>query len=484
MVAAYVLNPTRQTFSLDSLSVEYLKHKKTPISDLIGTGARKISMREVPTEKIRRYSCENADMIFRLKAILVDELRERNLDELFHEMEMPLIPVLARMERNGVFLDRQFLNEMSREFRQRLEELSASIYQLAGETFNLDSPKQLSRVLFQKLGLPVQKKTKTGASTDVSVLEKLARLHDLPKTLLDYRQLAKLKSTYIDALPVLINPRTGRIHTSFNQAATATGRLSSSNPNLQNIPVRTELGRRIRRAFVPGKEGWLLLSADYSQVELRIFAHLAREEAMIEAFQRGEDIHAYTASLMYGVPVSEVSYEMRYRAKAVNFGIIYGQQAYGLSLQLHISVSEATSFLQHYYARYPAVKRYMEETVALAEKTGFVTTLFNRRREIPELKSRSSTARQNGRRMAINSPIQGSAADIIKVAMINIDRRLEEMELKSRMIIQIHDELVFESPEDELERLRRMVVEEMESVKELTVPLKADTKVGTNWAEI
>lgn len=484
MVAAYVLNPTRQTFSLDSLSVEYLKHRKTPISDLVGTGARKISMREVPTEKIRRYSCENADMIFRLKGILGEELRERNLDELFHEMEMPLIPVLACMERNGVFVDRQFLNEMSREFRQRVEDLSDRVYQLAGETFNLDSPKQLSRVLFQKLRLPVQKKTKTGASTDVSVLEKLARLHDLPKTLLDYRQLAKLKSTYVDTLPALINPRTGRIHTSFNQAATATGRLSSSNPNLQNIPVRTELGRRIRQAFVPEKEGWLLLSADYSQIELRIFAHLAREEAMIEAFQRGEDIHAYTASLMYGVAVPEVSHEMRYRAKAVNFGIIYGQQAYGLSQQLNISVSEAASFLEQYYARYPAVKRYMDEAVALAEKTGFVTTLFNRRREIPQLKSRSSTVRHNGRRMAINTPIQGSAADIIKVAMINIDRRLKEMELKSRMVIQIHDELVFESPEHELDRLRRMVVAEMESVKELSVRLKVDTKVGANWAEI
>ncbi len=484
MVAAYVLKPTKQTFSLKSLSLEYLQRKMVPISDLIGTGTRKISMNEVPIGKVCRYSCEHADVTFRLKRIFEDELRQRNLHELFHRIEVPLIPVLASMERNGVFVERRVLNTLSAEFQARLEELSDRIYTLAGEKFNLDSPKQLSKILFQKLRLPVQKRTKTGASTDVSVLEKLAKLHDLPKILLDYRQLAKLTSTYVDAFPVLINPRTGRIHTSFNQAATATGRLSSSNPNLQNIPVRTELGRRIRGAFVPEKEGWLLLSADYSQIELRIFAHLAREEAMMQAFKRGEDIHAYTASLMYGVPVSEVSAEMRYRAKAVNFGIIYGQQAYGLSLQLNISVSEAGSFLRQYYARYPAVKRYMYETVALAEESGFVTTLFNRRREIPQLKSSSSTARQNGRRMAINTPVQGSAADIIKVAMINIDRRLREMDLKSKMIIQIHDELVFELPQEELERLRAIVVEEMESVKKLTVPLKVDMKVGRNWAEI
>jgi len=484
MVAAYLLNPTIQAYSLGNLSIEYLRHKVTPISDLIGKGARRISMEEVPIQKVCRYSCENADITLRLKRILEDELRKKNLHELFQKIELPLIPVIARMERNGVFVDRQFLDRMSGEFQERLEELRGRIYRMAGEDFNLDSPKQLSKILFQKLKLPVQKKTKTGASTDVSVLEKLARLHDLPKTILDYRQLAKLKSTYVDAFPALIHPTTGRIHTSFNQTATATGRLSSSNPNLQNIPVRTELGRRIRRAFVPEKEGWLLLSADYSQIELRIFAHLAREEAMIEAFRRGEDIHAYTASLMYGVPVSEISSEMRYRAKAVNFGIIYGQQAYGLSGQLNISVSDAQSFLRQYYVRYPAVERYMDDTVALAEQTGLVTTLFNRRREIPQLKSKSSTSRQNGRRIAINTPVQGSAADIIKVAMINIDRRLREMDLKSKMIIQIHDELLFELPEDELQPLREMVVEEMESVKELTVPLKVDTKVGTNWAEI
>ncbi len=484
MVAAYVVNPEKPSFSLDSLSMEYLKHKMVPISDLIGTGPRKITMREVPIERVRDYSCEDADVTLRLKKILEKELQAKGLDELFYEIEVPLIPVLARMETNGVFVDRRVLDEMSGEFRERMDKLSEQIYGMAGERFNLDSPKQLSKVLFQKLKLPVQKRTKTGASTDVSVLEKLARLHDLPKTLLDYRQMAKLTSTYADALPCLINPKTGRIHTSFNQAAAATGRLSSSNPNLQNIPVRTELGRRIRGAFVPEKEGWLLLSADYSQIELRIFAHLAREEAMMEAFHQGEDIHAYTASLIFGIPVAEVTDEMRYRAKAVNFGIIYGQQAYGLSNQLNISVSEAESFLQQYYARYPSVKRYMDETVARAEETGFVTTLFNRRREIPQLKSSSANQRQNGRRMAINTPIQGSAADIIKVAMVHIDRRLREMGLKAKMIIQIHDELVFESPQDEVEPLRTMVAEEMESVIKLSVPLKADTKVGTNWAEI
>jgi len=484
MVAAYVLHPERKTFSLGSLSTEYLKHKMIPISDLIGSGARKISMREVLVEKVCRYSCEDADVTLRLKTILESELRDKGLDELFYKIEIPLIPILTRMEKNGVFVDRQLLGGMSQEFRERLDELSDQIYRMAGERFNLDSPKQLSAILFEKLKLPVQKRTKTGSSTDMSVLEKLARIHDLPKILLDYRELAKLKSTYTDALPSLINPRTGRIHTSFNQTVTATGRLSSSNPNLQNIPVRTEFGRGIRRAFVPEKKGWVLLSADYSQIELRIFAHLAHEEAMIDAFTRGEDIHAYTASLMYGVPVAEVTPEMRYRAKAVNFGIIYGQQAYGLSNQLKISVSEAESFLQQYYARYPAVKRYMEETVATAEETGCVTTLFHRRREIPLLKSSSLTSRQNGRRMAINTPIQGSAADIIKVAMVRIDQRLRKTGLRSKMIIQIHDELVFEVPEEEIERLREMVVGEMESVIELSVPLKVDTKVGGNWAEI
>ncbi len=484
MVAAYVLEPTKASFSLGNLSLDFLKHKMIPITDLIGSGSQKIGMEEVPVEKACRHSCEDADVTFRLKKILEKELRATGLEELFSNVEMRLIPVLARMERNGVFVDRELLGRMSGEFQTRLERLSEQIYEMAGQRFNLDSPRQLSEVLFRKLNLPVQKRTKTGASTDVSVLEKLARVHDLPKMLLDYRQIAKLISTYVDALPSLINARTGRIHTSFNQTATATGRLSSSNPNLQNIPVRTELGRQIRQAFVPEKEGWLLLSADYSQIELRIFAHLATEEAMLEAFRRGQDIHAYTASLMYGVPLGEVTDEMRSRAKAVNFGIIYGQQAYGLSNQLNISVSEAESFLRQYYSRYPAVRRYMEQTVAQAEETGFVTTLFHRRREIPQLKSSSSTARQDGRRMAINTPVQGSAADIIKVAMINIDRRLREMNLKSRMIIQIHDELLFEVPQDEVEALRRMVVEEMESVVQLSAPLKVDTKVGPNWAAI
>jgi DNA polymerase-1 len=484
MVAAYLLRHERSSISLSNLSIEFLEHKMIPISDLIGSGSQAITMKEVPLEKASQYSCGDADVTLRLKRILERELHAKGLKTLFQEIEIPLIPVLAGMERNGVFVDRDFLKAMSGDFRARMEELTQQIHSMAGEAFNLDSPKQLSNILFDKLNLPPQKKTKTGHSTDMSVLEKLARLHDLPKTVLDYRQLAKLRSTYIDALPSLINPRTGRIHTSFNQTVTATGRLSSSNPNLQNIPVRTELGRRIRQAFVAEKEGWRLLSADYSQIELRIFAHLAQDEAMIQAFRRGEDIHAYTASLMYGVPLPEVTEEMRYRAKAVNFGIIYGQQAYGLSNQLKISISEAESFLQQYFARYPAVKRYMEESVSRAEEAGFVTTLFNRRREIPQLASSSLASRQNGRRMAINTPVQGSAADIIKIAMINVDRRLRKRKLEAKMIIQIHDELVFELPEEEIDSLRTMIVEEMESVIQLSVPLRVETKLGGNWAEI
>jgi DNA polymerase-1 len=484
MVAAYLVNPARGRYKLDDLALEHLSLKKVPIAELIGAGAKQISMKEVPLGKVAPYSCEDADVTLRLKALLEPELRDKALLELFEDIEMPLLGVLAQMETWGVSVDTPLLEAMSAEFQKRLDAVARTIYELAEESFNLNSPKQLSVILFDKLGLPVQKRTKSGPSTDVEVLERLAPLHPLPRELLNYRQLAKLKSTYVDALPALVNPKTGRIHTSFNQTVTATGRLSSSNPNLQNIPVRTDEGRRIREAFVPGQAGWRLLAADYSQIELRVFAHLANEEAMIEAFGRGEDIHAVTASLVYGVALGDVTPEMRHRAKAVNFGIIYGQQAFGLSQFLGISVGEAQAFIDAYTDRYRRVKAYMDETVGAAEACGYVETICKRRRYVPELKSSSNQTRALGRRIAINTPIQGSAADIIKIAMIRIARRLRETKAHAQMIMQIHDELIFEIPDEEEDAVRRLVAGEMESVMALRVPLKVDVKSGRTWGEV
>jgi DNA polymerase-1 len=484
MVAAYLLNPARGRYKLDELALEHLNLKKIPIADLIGSGKTQRSMAEVPLDEAAPYACEDADCTLRLKGLLEAQLREASLLELFHEIEMPLLGVLAAMEGRGVAIDAALLAGLSAEFQKRLDASARRIYEMAEESFNLNSPKQLSVILFDKLGLPVQKRTKTGPSTDVEVLEKLAQLHPLPQELLNYRQLAKLKSTYVDALPALVNPTTGRIHTSFNQTIAATGRLSSSSPNLQNIPVRTEEGRRIRDAFVPGEPGWRLLAADYSQIELRIFAHLAHEGAMIEAFRRGEDIHAVTASLIYEVNLGEVTPEMRHRAKTVNFGIIYGQQAYGLAQFLQVPVGEAQAFIDAYYRRYRGVRAYMDETVAAAERTGYVETICKRRRYVPELKSSSNQTRALGRRIAINTPIQGSAADVIKIAMIRIERRLRDTGLRSRMVLQIHDELIFEIPQDEEETARALAVGEMESVMELSVPLKVDVKSGRTWGEV
>ncbi|MBN1916688.1 MAG: DNA polymerase I [Verrucomicrobia bacterium] len=483
MVAAYLVNPARGRYKLDDLAIEHLGIKKIPIEDLIGSGKNQRSMADVPLEEVARYSCEDADTTLRLKGLLEPHLREAALLELFDEIEMPLVGVLAAMEARGVAVDTALLGAMSAEFQKRLDALAREIYEQAEESFNLNSPKQLSVILFDKLGLPVQKRTKTGPSTDVEVLEKLAQLHPLPQALLQYRQLAKLKSTYVDALPALVNPKTGRIHTSFNQTIAATGRLSSSSPNLQNIPVRTDEGRRIRDAFVPGEPGWLLLAADYSQIELRIFAHLAHEEAMIEAFRRGEDIHAVTASHIHEVALEDVTPDMRHRAKTVNFGIIYGQGAYGLSQFLHVPVGEAQAFIDAYMTRYEGVRAYMDNTVAAAERDGYVETICKRRRSVPELRSASNQTRALGRRIAINTPIQGSAADLIKIAMIRIERRLSEAALKTRMLLQIHDELIFEMPENEADAARALVVGEMESVMTLSVPLKVDVKTGRTWGE-
>jgi DNA polymerase-1 len=477
------LNPGARQLNLDSLSLEYLQHTKIPTEELIGRGRNQISMREVPLEKISEYACEDADCAYRLKAVLEPKLEQENLMDLFHEIEMPLMPVLMIMEKNGVRLDTEILEEQSSELEKMLGGLEGDIYSLAGKEFNINSPKQLAVVLFDELQLPVTKKTKTGPSTDVDVLTNLARLHELPRKLLDYRQLAKLKNTYVDSLPKLINPYTGRVHTSFNQTVAATGRLSSSDPNLQNIPIRTELGSQIRTAFVPGESGWKLLSADYSQIELRIVAHLSGDRTLIESFKNSEDIHRRTAAKVFGVDMDDVSPDMRRQAKAVNFGIIYGQTDYGLSEQLGIPREEAKKFKEAYFASYPSVKEFMDNVIEKARKAGYAETLSGRKRRIPEFQSVQFNIRQFAERTAINTPVQGTAADMIKLAMIGIQRRLVENGFGAKMILQVHDELVFDVPEDEIDKLKPMVEQEMEDAIKLDVPVVADFGVGKNWLE-
>ncbi|MDZ7263232.1 MAG: DNA polymerase I [candidate division KSB1 bacterium] len=481
MVASYVINPSLRQHNLDALALEYLNYQKIPTKELIGSGKNQINMADVPLAKISRYACEDADFTQRLRHVLEPKLVEYDLKKLFDDVEMPLIAVLMDMERTGVSLDVPYLNEMSKELEQRLNELIQNIYKIAGEHFNINSPKQLADVLFKKLKLPIIRKTKTGPSTDVSVLEVLARQHPLPLELLEYRQLAKLKSTYVDALPRLIHPQTGRVHTSYNQTVAATGRLSSSDPNLQNIPIRTEIGSRIRKAFVPRDASHVLLDADYSQIELRIMAHLSQDPTLIRAFQEGKDIHRETAALVFKVPPEEVTDDMRRRAKEVNFGIMYGMGAYGLASRLEIPQEEAEMFITSYFASYPRIQDFMMATQEFARQHGYVTTLLNRRRYLPDIHSDNRRVREFAERNAINTPIQGTAADLIKVAMINIFRRLRERKLASKMIMQVHDELVFEVPQGEVEHVKELVRTEMENAIELSVPIRVDIGVGDNW---
>jgi DNA polymerase-1 len=484
MVASYLLNPSKLNHNLEDISIEYLGHKMTThIEDLIGKGKKAITMDLVDVEKVSAYCCEDSDVTFRLKKILENELSAKGLDDLFHKVEMPLVGVLAGMEMAGISVDTKYLAGLSCEMEKKLEKLTGKIYGLADGEFNINSPKQLSVVLFEKLKLPVVKRTKTGISTDEEVLTKLAASHELPKALLEFRQLAKLKSTYVDSIPDLINPKTGKIHTSFNQTVTATGRLSSSEPNLQNIPVRTEEGRRIRKAFIPSAKGNVLLSADYSQIELRILAHLSGDKHLVKAFKEGLDIHAFTAGLVFGVEEKDVTPGMRSMAKTVNFGIIYGMSPYGLSQSLNIDVSKAKDFIDAYFARYPQVKGYLDGMIAEAQKQGYVTTILGRRRYIPEINSPDVRIRQFAERTALNTPIQGSAADVIKVAMIAIDERLAKAKLETKMILQVHDELVFDVPKGELKEAYDIVKKGMEKVIELKVPVEAHIEVGSNWLD-
>ncbi len=482
MIASYLLNPGRPSHGMDALALEYLNYKTLTYAEVTGTGKKQIGFDAVDVETATRYSGEDADIALRLNLMLAPLLREQNFEKLFHDMEMPLMEVLADMERTGVKIDAEFLKNMSVKLGTDIRGLEKNIFELAGAEFNINSPKQLSEILFNKLNLTPIRKTKTGFSTDVDVLEELAHVHPLPAEILKYRSLAKLKSTYVDALPAMINAKTGRLHTSLNQTVAATGRLSSSDPNLQNIPIRTDVGREIRKAFI-AEPGSSLLSADYSQIELRILAHMSNDPALIETFQRDEDVHTRTASEIFGLDPDEITAEMRRNAKAINFGIIYGISAFGLAQDIGVSNSEAKKYIDNYFARYPQVREFLDKTIKDAKANGFVTTLFNRRRFIPELASSAAAVRSFGERMAVNTPIQGTAADLIKLAMITIHARLLRQGLKSKMILQVHDELVFEMPDKEIEVMKTLVKEEMENVLSLSVPIKVDLGVGKNWDE-
>lgn len=485
MLAHYLLNPELR-HGMDYLAETYLKYKTVPIEDLIGPkGKKQASMRTVPIEQIKEYAAEDADVTLRLKHYFAPLLKQEGLESLFFEMEMPLIYVLAEMEATGVKLDTNALKQSSEVLSQQLTALEESIYDLAGQSFNINSTKQVGEILFDKLKLDEKaKKTKTGGySTSEEVLEKIRGKHPIVDKLLEYRGIKKLLSTYIDALPALIHPETGKIHTSFNQAVTATGRLSSTNPNLQNIPVRDELGREIRKAFIADDDDCIFFSADYSQIELRLMAHLSNDPHMVEAFCGGADIHAATAAKIYGIPVEEVTSDMRRKAKTANFGIIYGISVFGLAERLSIPRAESKELIDGYFQTYPRIKEYMEESIRVAKEKGYVETLFKRKRFLPDINSHNAIVRGYAERNAINAPIQGSAADIIKLAMIRIHQRFEAEHLKSRMILQVHDELNFNVRKEEFDRVKEIVLDCMEHVLQLRVPLIADCGEGKNWLE-
>lgn len=490
MIASYLLHPTDSGHNLDKLVSEYLMYSKTPIKKLIGTGSSKITMDQVAVEKVSHYAAEDADAAWQLKNIFVAEIETEeepqklfSTSKLFYDVELPLIPVLAEMELAGIKVDLDYLSKLSKEFGEHLNEMVDEIYDLAGESFNVNSPKQLSHILFDKLELPKSRRTKTGYSTNVRVLESLVDKHALPAKILDYRQFAKLKSTYVDALRQMVNENTGRIHTSFQQAITRTGRLSSRDPNLQNIPIRTEEGRKIRRAFVAEGDDKLLLTADYSQIELRVLAHLSSDEKLIEAFRNDVDIHSQAAALIFNVPVSEVEKDMRRRAKTMNYGIIYGIGAHRLSNELKIDYHEAQDLIDGYFQTYRRVKEYFDRTVEAAERNGYVETLFGRRCYVPEIREANYREYEFGKRAAINAPVQGTAADLIKIAMLKIAEYLSSSKKKTQMLLQVHDELVFEVPKSELPEVEPEIRNLMENSFSFDVPIKVDISTGKNWLE-
>lgn len=484
MIAHYVLQPELR-HGMDYLAEIYLHYQTIPIDELIGPkGKNQKNMRDLAPEEVYRYACEDADVTLKLKKVLEKELKENDAEALFYEIEMPLVPVLVAIERNGVLLDTEALKASSAHFSAQLENIEKEIYALAGETFNIASPKQVGEVLFDKLKIVEKaKKTKTGQYvTSEEVLESLRHKHPVVEKILEHRGLKKLLGTYIDALPQLINPHTGRVHTSFNQTVTATGRLSSSNPNLQNIPIRDENGKEIRKAFIPD-EGCLFFSADYSQIELRIMAHLSEDQNMIDAFRSNHDIHAATAAKIYKKEIEEVDADMRRKAKTANFGIIYGISVFGLAERMNVDRKEAKELIEGYFETYPEVKAYMDKSVKVAQEKGYVETIFHRKRFLPDINSRNAVVRGYAERNAINAPIQGSAADIIKVAMIRIHQRFLKEGIQAKMILQVHDELNFSVPLNEKEKVEKIVIEEMERAYPMQVPLKADCGWGKNWLE-
>ncbi len=484
MVLSYLIEPNWGKHNLNKLALAYLQVKTIHYEEVVGKGRNEVTINAVPVERVAPYACQDADLALQLSSLLWSKVKENRLDSLYREFEQPLIEVLADMEMRGVKIDSRVLKKLSEEMERDLDRLQRKIYEISGEEFNINSPQQLGSILFDKLNLPASRKTKKtkSYSTSMEILQELSRIHPIAEYLLEYRQLSKLKSTYADALPLLINPQTGRIHTSYNQTVAATGRLSSSDPNLQNIPVRGELGKRFREAFIPEK-GHLFLSVDYSQIELRVLAHLSEDPGLIETFRQDQDVHAETAARVFGSSSSLFQEEQRRRAKIINFSMIYGASAFSLAKELETTNTEAQMFIDLYYEKYPSVHEFLEKIVAKAQRTGFSETLFGRKRQVPELKQKEKYAQQAGRRIALNTPIQGTAADLMKKAMIDIWRELKKRNLKSKMILQVHDELVFEVPDEEKDKLEPLVKKKMEDVFKLKVPLKVHLEWGVNWAE-
>ncbi len=483
MLASYVLDPARRSHSLDVIAMEFLGRATTSYEQLCGRGQTQLSFDVVPIDCARDFACEHSDITLELRSVLEAKLSSLELLQLFRDIELALVTVLVEMEWTGITIDGRWFQSLKERFQRERKRVEEAIWEEAGERFNINSNQQLRVILFEKLSLPVRKRTPTGASTDVSVLQELAdEGHRLPSLLMEYRELAKLESTYLDTLPALVHAEDGRLHTSYNQTVAATGRLSSSDPNLQNIPVRRELGRDIRRGFIP-RAGWQLLTADYSQIELRLLAHLSQDEAFIHAFRNGIDIHCQTAAVIFGMTPDDVTAEMRSRAKTINFATIYGQGPHALSRQLKLSHAEARDFIDRYFARFPGVRAYLDRMVALARERGYVETIFKRRRYVPELQERNFNIRSFGERVATNAPIQGSAADLIKIAMIRVHHTLRARQLQSKLLLQVHDELVFECPSQEVVVMRDLVKAEMEHAAALSVPLVVDLGVGANWLE-
>ncbi len=483
MVAAHLLS--RGQLGLKNLALDVLGQEMTPINKLIGTGKKQITFDQVDIETAAPYAAADADMTARLRLAFEEPVMREGLSSLMTDMEMPLVPVLVTMQRHGIMLDSAGLREMSEDLREQMFQTEEELYKSIGHTVNINSPQQLSDLLFNEIGLPKTKRTKTGYSTDANSLEGLKGLHPVVDQILEYRQVSKLKSTYVDALPEMVNPDTRRVHTSYNQTGSATGRMSSSDPNLQNIPIRTEMGRQVRKAFMAeGAPDWLLFSADYSQIELRVLAHISQDPGLLEAFRRGEDIHSSTASLMFDVPLNDVVADQRRIAKVLNFGVIYGLSAHGISQQTGFSREEGASFIEAYFAKYPGISDYLEHVKVKARAEQYVETLLGRRRYLPDINSPNFNVRGGAERMAINMPIQGTAADIMKLAMIRVQKRLDDEGMKTKMLLQVHDELVFETPKEEMDALKDLVFDEMPAAMDLDVTLKVDTKWGLTWGDM